>query len=352
MSLYRTVRSFIGKNFVRPFEDFCAVNRPEIYEFIFYNLRHNTKREDLGDVFFLQMNGYEDFVQLKREKDFALKVPLDFSAPTVKFKVAAVVHIFYPELAAELKNLLLNIPCAVDVFISTTSLEKKFTIENVFSDFYKGSVIIKIFENRGRDIASSFVGFREIYDSYDVCIHLHSKKSPHAERRLAGWRDQLYKNLLGSSEIVNGILRILADEKVGAVFPQYFDPVRVSINWGENYLATKNFLNKLGIEINNRHLIEFPAGSMFWFKPKAIAPLLESNFTFSDFPEECGQVDGTIAHAIERAFLFIVEAAGFRWIKTDIGENFFNMTPILKSKSQAELEANIDRAWHSVLKRY
>ncbi|MBO4779318.1 MAG: hypothetical protein J5497_01640, partial [Selenomonadaceae bacterium] len=349
MSLYRTVRSFIGRNFVRPFEDYCAVNRPELYEKIFYNFRHTTRREDLGDVFYLQVNGYDDFVQLKREKDFALKVPLNFPFPPVKLKVAAVVHIFYPELAAELKNLLLNIPCAVDVYISTTSPDKKAAIEKTFDDFGKGRVVVKVFANRGRDIAPAFVGFKDIYGGYDVCVHLHSKKSPHAEKRLAGWREHLYRNLLGSPEIVGGILNILAVEKVGVVFPQYYAPIRVSINWGENYLATKNFLRGLGIDIDNRHLIEFPAGSMFWFKPRALAPLLNSGLKFEDFPEECGQVDGTIAHAIERAFLFIVEAAGFTWIKVDGDEN---LTPTLKSSSQAELNANIEQSQHSLLKRW
>ena len=352
MSLYRTVRSFIGRNFVRPFEDYCALNRPDIYEFIFYNLRHKTRREDCGDAVFLEMNGYEDFVQLKREKDFALKIPLDYPIEPVKLKLAAIVHIFYPELADELKNLLLNVPTNLDVYISTTSPEKKSDIEKVFADFDKGRVTVKIFPNRGRDIAPAFVGFRDVYKNYDACVHLHSKKSPHNEKRLSGWREHLYHNLLGSPEIVGGILEILARENVGVVFPQYFDPIRVSINWGENFFATRDFLRKLGIEIDSRHLVEFPAGSMFWFKPQALAPLLNCGLTFDDFPDELGQVDGTIAHAIERAFLFIAESAGFGWVKVDCGEKNFGMTPTLKSSSPAELDENIFKARHSVLKRY
>ena len=349
MNFYRTARSFIARNFVHPIEDFCAVHYPEVYEFIFYRLRHTTRVKDLGDTILLQVDGFNDCVRLKRAEDFALKVPLDFFVPQTNFKVAAVVHIFYPELAADLKNFLSNIPCAVDVFISTTDELKRDAIAKVFDGFDKGAVTIKIFDNRGRDIASAFVGFRDIYKNYDVCLHLHSKKSPHAQKRLAGWRNQLYTNLLGSPEIVGGILNILADERVGLVFPQYFTPIRISVNWGDNYLATKNFLHGLGTDIDDRYLLEFPAGSMFWFKPKALAPLIDGGLTFDDFPEECGQVDGTLAHAIERAFLFIVEAAGYSWVKVDLSGG--GMTPVLKSASQAELTANIERARQSVLRR-
>lgn len=352
MSLYRTVRSFVGKNFVRPFENFCALKLPKIYDYIFYDLRNTTRRQECGETIFMQTEGLGDFVRLNYSNDFALKLPLNFSAPPVKFRIAAVVHIFYPELADELKNLLLNIPGALDVFISTDTPEKKIAVEKIFADFGNGRVTIKIFPNRGRDIASAFVGFREIYDGYDVCIHIHSKKSPHAEKIFAGWRDHLYRNLLGSPEIVGGILTILAHERVGMVFPQHFNPIRVYVNWGGNFFVAKNFLRHLGIEIDNRNLIEFPTGSMFWFKPKALAPLLDSALTFDDFPEECGQIDGTLAHAIERTFLFVAESAGFRWVKITVDEKFFGTTPTLKSRSPAELDANISRAWHSVLKRY
>ena len=338
-------------SFFNRLKDFCAINFPAAYESI-YRFRHGIHLEDLGETVAVRSKELTEHIRLKNRKDFALKVPPDFSTPPTKLRVAAVVHIFYPELADELKNLLLNIPCKVDVFISTTAPEKKSAIENVFGDFDKGSVTIKIFENRGRDIAAAFVGFREIYDRYDACVHIHSKKSLHAKSRLSGWREHLYRNLLGSPEIVGGILEILSDERVGLVFPQYFTPIRISVNWGRNYLVTKNFLHRLGVEVDNRNLIEFPAGSMFWFKPKALAPLLDSGLTFDDFPEERGQIDGTIAHAIERAFLFIVEAAGFSWVKVDSDEKFFNMTPILKSHSQEELTSNIELAQHSVLKKY
>ena len=168
--------------------------------------------------------------------------------------------------------------------------------ETIFADFDKGKTVVKVFENRGRDIAPAFVGFKDIYQNYDLCLHLHSKKSPHASNRLFGWGGYLYNNLLGSEKIVRGIFKIMENEKIGVVFPQYFTHIRLSRHWGENYLITKNLLSRLNIQVSNANLIEFPSGSMFWFKPAALAPLFESDINFSDFPEESGQIDGTFAH--------------------------------------------------------
>lgn len=337
------------QNFRLHARDFLALNFPNFYEKI-YNIRAKTHLIDCGEFLKVRRKNRTDFFCVKKECDFSLELPLNFDFEIAEKKVAAVIHIFYPELAKEMKKLLLNIPGNVDVYISTVSEEKKSALEKIFSDFDKGKVTVKIFDNRGRDIAPAFVGFKDIYKNYDLCVHLHSKKSPHASNRLFGWRDYLYGNLLGSEKIVRGIFKIMENEKIGVVFPQYFTQIRLSIHWGENYLITKNFLSRLNIEIDNSNLIEFPSGSMFWFKPVALAPLFESNLTFADFPEESGQIDGTLAHGIERAFLYIAESAGFSWIKTCTQKKEAANTPVLESSTQKELDDNLKKISRSVLK--
>lgn len=56
----------------------------------------------------------------------------------------------------------------------------------------------------------------------------------------------------------------------------------------------------------------FVAGSMFLCRSAALRPLLAIPPSQLRFEEELGQHDGTMAHAIERAFTYSVMAAGFK----------------------------------------
>ena len=334
------------QKFVQKVENFCAFNLPGVYNFL-WRLHNQVKITDCGKNILVEMEDSPPVLRPKKKFDYSISLPLNFDFEISERKVAAVLHIFYPELADELKKFLQNIPGKVDVYISTVSEEKKIELEKIFSDFGKGKVFVKVFENRGRDIAPAFVGFKDIYKNYDLCVHLHSKKSPHAADRLFGWRDYLYENLLGSEEIVRGIFKIAENPKVGIIFPQYFTQIRISVNWGENFFAAKDFLSKLNIELADNPVLEFPAGSMFWFKPDALTPIFESGIDFEDFPPELGQTDGTFAHAIERSFLFIARSKNFFWIKTCSREKDNGQTPALKSNSQKDFEENIEKILNS-----
>ena len=337
------------RKFIKHIGDFCAAHCPALYK-VAYKIRYNVRKKKCGDLVLIQTSKFPDCVRQDEICDFSLALPLNFSTEISKRRIAAVIHIFYTELAEEIKNLLYNVPAKIDVYISTVSEEKKFELEKIFADFNNGRVTIKIFPNRGRDIAPAFIGFKDIYKNYELCLHLHTKKSPHATNRLFGWREYLYNNLLGSQEILRGIFKVMENPRVGIIFPQYFSPIRISVNWGENYSLTQKFLSDLRINLDTHNLLEFPAGSMFWFKPAALAPIFESELTFEDFPEELGQTDGTLAHAMERSFLYIAESAGYSWVKVSACQNE-NTAQILKSFNEEELDANIKKVWKSVLSK-
>lgn len=248
------------------------------------------------------------------ECDFAIAAPFGFTPSKRERKIAVVIHCFYPDLLPLLLEKLQLLPCDADLFISTDAQEKKAEIENICAN-WRGAVEVRIFPNRGRDVAPKFIGFADVYQRYDIFLHLHTKKSPHAGDRLATWRDYLIDTLIGSREIAESILTLFDDPKVGVIFPQHMYELRGSLNWGYNYDLARVLLRKAGIALNKNLPLEFPSGSMFWGRSAAIRPLLDLGLDFEDFPAESGQIDGTLAHAIERTILMFAESSGHEWLK-------------------------------------
>lgn len=254
-------------------------------------------------------------VRVPNDDDHAFEVPLASSLPHSFTRAAVIAHVFYVEYGPEILSCLGNLTLPADLFLSTDTEEKKLTLEAVFSAYANGSVEVRVTPNRGRDIGPKLLGFRDVYDRYEIFLHLHSKRSPHGGEALAPWRRYLFDHLLGSREIVDANLALLATDNVGIVFPQHLFAVRGVLNWGHDFALARDVLARAGVALSKDHLLEFPSGSMFWGRSDALRSLLSLNLTFDDFEEEAGKVDGTLAHAIERSYLFFCERAGYRWAK-------------------------------------
>jgi lipopolysaccharide biosynthesis protein len=233
---------------------------------------------------------------------------------------------------------LANIPFPADLFISTDALDKHDLIEHRFSDWDKGKIAVRIMPNRGRDLAPKLVGFRDVHQHYEYVLHLHSKASRH-NKMLASWRGFLLENLLGSQEIIFSVFEVFSRQpQIGIVFPQHYEYIRHWLDWGGNYARAQALATRLGIALSPHQTLDFPSGSMFWARTAALRPLLDLGLSFSDFPPETGQTDGTLGHAIERLYLYACERAGFGWLKLANPAMYIDTQTIVEITSPTALD--------------
>ncbi len=137
-----------------------------------------------------------------------------------------------------------------------------------------------------------------LLDPFDAVLKIHTKRSPHlldGEIR----RKLLFDKLCGSH---GGVGRILF---------HFRDPVTGMVGWRPSFRAAAPYWmeNRARVEALARRLevegpppLGFFEGSMFWFRPAALARLKMLGFGPDDFEAEAGQTDGTLHHALERLF--------------------------------------------------
>lgn len=278
------------------------------------------------------------------EANFPVLIPSSaFGIDIVFDKVAVIIHIFYPDLTEEIMAYVKNIPLKFGLFISTDTAEKAELIQKAINKSSTSALetTIKVSPNRGRDIAPMFIEFRDAFQNYPCFLHLHSKKSLHFKGQGDLWRQYLFNNLLGSTEIAESCLRILSSPNIGVVYPDHFEPIKKFVGWGDNYELSKFLLKSSGININKQTISEFSAGSMLWSRSAAVKKILDLKLGYDDFVEKKGQVDGTLAHALERSFLLFAEGSGFQWVKTTLFAGTeqpkpWRFKPLLSSKNTFE----------------
>lgn len=213
-------------------------------------------------------------------------------------------HLYYVDLADEFIKHLNTIPTGFDLFISLP--RGKHNVEECERQFRSGiktlkKLVVRETENKGRDIYPFIVEFGPELLSYELILHIHSKKSPQALSK--GWRRFLLHYTLGTESITTQILNSFDnDPKLGVLFPAYFYGVTRQPNWGGNREIVKQQLARLGFTYDMTYCPDYPAGSFFWSRSDALRPLLNGEYRLEDFDEEAGQYDGTLAHGFERLF--------------------------------------------------
>ena len=227
-------------------------------------------------------------------------------------KICVQVHLFYTDLADHFAKLLSRLGQKHTLLISVQESEDASAWERIFSERVPSAtkVMVRNVPNRGRDVLPWVVSFADEIKNHTLFCHLHSKKSEHAGAH-RDWRSFLEHSMFGSRDLINQILTLFADNPaLGLVYPPYFSTLAEQPAWGSNKNSFEAFFRRLSTDAVPEKCPDFPAGSFFWARTKALQPLFNLRLTMNHFPAEAGQKDGTLAHTIERILGILPDLTG------------------------------------------
>lgn len=224
-------------------------------------------------------------------------------------KVAVAIHAFYPEVLPEILAYLNALPGCIDLFV-TTSIDKANEIRVHLQSQSRPFEII-ICENKGRDVLP-FLGVLDVLvkRKYDYAAKVHTKKSLHRDDGNK-WRQELYEAVIGTDAFYRSLVALENDPSLGMLGPEGH-LVSMNTYLGSNLDRVSHFARKLGIAHDKLLDYAFFAGTMFIGRVAALAPLLNLGVAGSDFETEAGQIDGTLAHALERVIGLCVSTQQYR----------------------------------------
>lgn len=221
----------------------------------------------------------------------------------------AVIHVWYPDLLEEIVSMLraTNLPFRT---ILTVPSEREDAVRKEADKLGLDAEFI-VSPNRGRDILPFLrLAGRLLDEGEDVVLKLHTKRSTHRQDG-AAWRSELLERLVAPDRAKAIVQAFVEDPMLGLVAPEgHVQPL--SFYWGANATNVEYLCSLTGIGQPRTGTDAFVAGSMFWCRLSALTSLADAPLAEADFAAEAGQVDGTMAHAVERVIALTAIHAGFR----------------------------------------
>lgn len=243
--------------------------------------------------------------------------------------IAVMVHAFYPDVFELILERLKRLPPQFTLYVSTPDeARREAVLAAIEASGLAVEADVRVTQNRGRNFGPMLAEFSRELQRHDLMLHLHTKKSLHnASGEQSAWREDIYDALLGPGSTA-GVLSLFADRpKTGLVYPATFKHMAYWANhWLQNAGHAPALFARLGVgDYSTLGYIDYPVGGMFWARIEAILPLLQAGITYEEFPAEAGQTDGTLAHAIERSFVYLARSRGFDFVESDATAELFRL---------------------------
>lgn len=315
---------FKKRSFFHMKSDFLKNTTGEQTNELFDYLKNNTDY----DVDFI----WETILRNYHQSDIVKNLNLTYVLPTNQCnrevleqqikqnKIALVMHLYFEDLLEDSYRYVSSMPENSDIYLTTDTEKKKIAIEKVFGKLKCNKLEVRVIQNRGRDVSSLLVGVKDVIMQYDIVCFAHDKKTAQVKPGTIGasFAYKCFENTLSNKMYVANVINTFVNNpRLGLLSPPepnhstFF--TTIGFEWGPNYNVTKKLAKELGLTVpmSPMHPPIAPLGTMFWFRPIAMKPLFDKDWKYEDFPPEPNKIDGTLLHAIERIYPFVVQESGF-----------------------------------------
>jgi len=219
---------------------------------------------------------------------------------------AMVIHVFYPESLPAILDLASPTKAIIDYLITTTA-DKVEPVVSCLENYNIPTYRIYVVQNHGRDVAPfmNVILPALVHYGYDNFIKVHTKKSLHRDDG-SDWGSHLISSMV-SEDSINYVRRAFSlKSDIGLLAPPgSIIPITACLSmnvlWLAELLAEFNISPKWALQ---RH---FVAGSMFAGRVDLFRHLIDKSPTLESYEPEAGQVDATLAHAMERFLSLYVQ---------------------------------------------
>ncbi len=232
-------------------------------------------------------------------------------------RIAVALHLHYVDLWSEIATLLGRWRAPFELFVTLTVENQQ--LDAGIRAAFPGAVV-RVVDNRGRDVRPFLLLLEQgAFDSFEAVCKIHGKRSLGGDRLpIFGGvlRRGAFLDLIGDDRQAQAIVRrFLDDPTLGLAGPERFlsasrpDAPRDVIG-PPNRANVERLAATMGAPIRGDDF-DFFEGSMFWARPRALAPLRRLGLADA-FAPETGELDGALEQALERLFNHAARAAGYR----------------------------------------
>jgi len=257
----------------------------------------------------LSLTRPDDIVDILRAKKIYRKNQKFINAHNRKSEVlcAVVIHLYYIESWSIFDGLLRRIKLPFDLYVTLPSQKKDYSEQ--ITKRWPDAIVLEV-PNRGRDVLPFLMTARNLKErGYEYVLKLHSKKSTHRKDG-SDWFSEITNSLVPTNHWPH--LETVLNDKDSAVVGPAGQYTSLKVNFEANGMHMSDILKKIYNRDTAYRVLQteraehgFFAGTMFWARLDALDPILLKNWSIMSFTKEAGQIDATIAHAIERVFCLV-----------------------------------------------